>query len=177
MQYKEFFNRFHSFTEEMTKWGIQESEKSTQFIFQIVQNVLKKVNTVSNVSQESLNALKKLENVLTSEYVIHNKALINSVIKELSVLSQENKAFSEVIDPVVTALQFQDRLRQNLENMNKFLKAWIEERSTKTSYTDEDLISFGEKLLTLTTMSSERDCIRKHIKNLSEEKTADIGLF
>jgi hypothetical protein len=81
--------------------------------------------------------------------------------------------------PIVEALQFQDAIRQQMENLGKVLEAWYSARvEVGPNPTNAQLTALGEKMLKLTTMQSERDIIRRHIGGLSDEvKVDDVLLF
>jgi hypothetical protein len=84
-----------------------------------------------------------------------------------------------VIQPIIQALQFQDKLRQNLENAVRMLPAWMEFRKDlPMQITQEKLQEFGKVLMTKTTMISERDVIRAHIDGLAPEaEIAPVIMF
>jgi hypothetical protein len=78
----------------------------------------------------------------------------------------------------VEALQFQDLLRQNLENMIKLTTAWIDLRArahTQMMSSSE----IGEALLKCTSTVDERNIIRRFISGLPPEEALEgrVAMF
>ena len=78
--------------------------------------------------------------------------------------------------PIVEALQFQDRIRQVMENVVKMARVWQQERGqllTKATMSDEEWLAFGTKLSKCATMGEERAVVCTVIPQVPEEKKVD----
>ena len=98
--------------------------------------------------------------------------------KSLGALSKEHEDINAFISPILSNLQFQDRLRQNLDNILKMLKLWQDTRKTVgAGLNQKDLLEFGKKLTQVTTMKRERDVIRAANPGLDPEVEVDSVLL
>ena len=104
---------------------------------------------------------------------------IQEVVNELEGL-KENRELTGLTGPIIEALQFQDRLRQNLENVCRVVEVWREYKKKGVQDLDEGAAKeFGERLLGCMTSVEERDVVRQLIPGLEEEKTVveDVMMF
>ncbi|RYZ92520.1 MAG: hypothetical protein EOP06_04025 [Proteobacteria bacterium] len=172
LQYEKLTAGIKFYLDQLVKWATIESERTTDFIFKCIEGVTKNFLRVSQISSTSRNALSALEGSL-SEVVKSteaNRARIVGAVEHLSVLSRENAELREVIDPLSGALQFQDRLRQNLENIAKVAIYWMGKRSEEP----EDVTTYGLALLKCATMESERNIMANEIPTLAEHVKASM---
>lgn len=177
----EFQRRLQSFCKESLEWCSKESEKSTTQVTHAIDMLLQNTARVSELSEKSLQAIQALQDTLKVSADQSAPLSLKKVISSLEQLSKEHMEIQEIIQPIIHSLQFQDRFRQNLENVEKMLPHWLalrEQFQSKQSLSLEELQDFGRTLLAQTTMKSERDIIRKHIPGLPEEaEVADVNFF
>ena len=67
------------------------------------------------------------------------------------------------------ALQSQDHIRQNIENIGRFHQLWSSYRLNiinRESIDDEQLKKFGNEILSQMTTHAEREIIEKHIPGI-----------
>lgn len=165
-------DRFTKFTNKSLDWCVEESENATSQVSQAIDTLLQTTSRVSELSEDSLTAINDLKHKLQNH--IAKKGSSEDLISSLQDISSRYDEIQNVIHPIIETLQFQDRLRQNLENLSKMIPLWIESRQRYAqSISQEDLLEFGESLMACTTMKDERDCIRKYIKGLKEEQQQD----
>ncbi|NRA68053.1 MAG: hypothetical protein HRU19_26460 [Pseudobacteriovorax sp.] len=177
---KDLIDRYYIFTEKTLDWCIKESETSTTHVSDSINKLLEDTSRVSELSDESLKAIQGLKTTIHSLLAKRGStSSLRDLITTLRELAQGNDEIKTVIHPIIQSLQFQDRLRQNLENMSKMIKYWVEYRTNLgRDYVDNaELHSFGEHLLTLTAMKSERDIVRKFIDGLPNKESADSVLM
>lgn len=170
----QFLKDFIHFSQDSMQWCAQESEKSTRVISDMLDMILAESKRVSNLSQESLQAVKAMQTSLNSMMQGHPAMNLGALLKSLHVLSQEHQEIQGVINPIIESLQFQDRLRQNLENLGKMMDAWMTTRSRilqNGHFQESDFVEFGKVLMANTTMGEERDAIRRHIAGLPNQET------
>lgn len=166
-------DRYQKFTEASLTWCSKESEESTTRVSGAIDGLLKDTARVSALSEESLFAIEGMHSKL--QLHLSKGASIHDLIKALQQLAQENDEVKNVIHPIIESLQFQDRLRQNLENISRMIPIWLEWREKDLS--PEKMVEFGEALGKATTMKEERDFIRNHISGMPEEEEQDSVLL
>lgn len=179
MAAKSLIEQYQMFTKESLKWCIDESESSTARVSAAIDVLLKDAARVSELSQESLEAINGVKDKLQVHIGDESRCeSVNDLIKALVQLASENDEVQNVIHPIISSLQFQDRLRQNLENLEKMIPAWLNARQNfSNGLTAEQLTGFGEEILKLTTMKEERDRVKEFISGLPEEEAQDSVLM
>lgn len=171
---KVYVDKLLEFSNVSLTWCSREAEQGTERVTKAIDQLLENIARVSQVSQDSLDALDQLKSMLQHVNQQNLKQLQNS----LSVLSKQNSEIDSFIQPIMQSLQFQDRLRQNLENIVKMLNVWMKNRDGMPELcTDEDMRNFGNLLLKTTTMKRERDVIRAAIPGLEPEAEAENVLL
>ncbi|MBF0443750.1 MAG: hypothetical protein HQK54_17715 [Oligoflexales bacterium] len=162
-----FVEDLHKFTDASMNWCIRESEKSTMDVTTTIDILLRDTERISKLSENSINAIERFKENLKELMKGRERGdRVMNLLLGLKTLSQEHEDLKSVIEPLIKALQFQDRLRQNLENMSRMMDIWLEMRKTVKEtggYTKEMEIELGTRIGTKTTMKEERDIIRKHI--------------
>lgn len=156
---------FAGFCEDSFQWCKQESEGATTSILDAIQNISDNAERVSSMSDDVLDALGKIKEKIENIEAENQSDRIEHLTNLLKNFSQNTKSIDDVINPIIRALQFQDRISQNMDNSCRILKAWAENKD-KVS----DITEFGKILLKNTTMAEERDIIRSIIPGLPEEE-------
>ena len=180
MDGNKYFESLIDYSNAIMQKCISDSDDAVRSISDVMDILLKDSSRISKMSADTLGAMKNLEVVISE---VGSQASSSSTIKKLitalSGLVQEHKSVNDVFMPIVEALQFQDAIRQQMENLGKVLEAWYSARvEVGPNPTNAQLTALGEKMLKLTTMQSERDIIRRHISGLSDEvKVDDVLLF
>ena len=170
MKELDLLERLHVFTKKTLEWCANESEISITQVTEAINQLLKNTARVSMISQESLKAIEGMQKAISIQMGQIKGDSLKNLISNLQVLANEHDEIQTIMQPIVHSLQFQDRLRQNMENMVKMLPVWFDYRRVCPSrLTQQDLQHFGELLIKATTMVSERDQIRTYIAGLDPE--------
>lgn len=158
---------------------INDSDEAVRSISKVIDFLLKDSSRISKMSSDTLNAVKNLESVMSEVEQKTTAATLRKLISALSVLVIEHRSVNDVVMPIVEALQFQDSIRQQMENLGKVMKIWMATRiELGVSLTQDQTRDFGEKLLNVTTMFGEREIIRRYIPGLPEEQeAAEVTFF
>ena len=159
---------------------IEDSDQAVQAITKVIEHLVEDSNRISKMSEDTANAIKNLAIVISEINQKTTASALKKLINALSGLITEHKTVHEIIMPIIEALQFQDALRQQMENLGKVADHWYALRANGGSpdLSEEEMKKFGEQLLACTTMQAEREIIRRHISGLPEEEKADdINLF
>lgn len=161
---------FIEFSKQSIDWCKKESEKSIIGIMEIMNKISDDATRVSKVSQEALNILEELKSSLSSPEKKPELTDITSILRDFKY---NNQQVDSTIHPIISALQFQDRISQNFDNIKAMLTIWWEARNSEISLED-----FGSKLLSQTKMEEERDIIHGVIEGLPKsqgtQKTAIV---
>ena len=141
--------------------------------------LLKKTARVSQLSEDSLKAIEEFKSDL-DEKLSNTECNLTDLVSNLKKLTHENAEAKAIIGPIIEELQFQDRLRQNLENIAKTVEVFLEFREVvqgSGALTEQIKQDFGNKLCQKMTMKSERDIVRGYIAGLDEEKDQESVQF
>lgn len=169
-----------AFTESSTKWCATESERASEQVTSILDLLLKDASRMSAMSATTLEAVEKLRDQI--DQLSKNSPQVNrpALVQQLSRLCSESTEFETAVMPIIEALQFQDRIRQVMENLVKMTRVWQQERAqflAKPSLSDEEWLAFGSKLSKCATMSEERAVVCTAIPQVPEEKKVDDMLL
>ncbi len=180
MSQEQLTERLRLFTAASLKWCAIESEQATGRVSQTVGLLLDNATRVTAISQESLKVLQGLRKAIEQQTFDKKKAPAAELIKSLVTLTSEHEETNSLIGPIIESLQFQDRMRQNFDNMSRMLEVWAQQRQAfgAKPASEEDLQNFGKALMQVTTMASEREVVRRHISGLEPEAAiAPVLLF
>lgn len=175
----EIKNRMIGYTDACLTSCAQLSEKTVTDLGTVLDSVMSESQRITKMSEGSLKALEQMRGEIKKIY--DGQFNTSGVIKLSQLfrqLNSEHNEVEEVVMPIIQSLQFQDRIRQQMENLVKMLKVWHEQRSkVGMTLTDEERVSFGQKLMALTTTDEERVAIRAQIPTIPEEKTVESDFF
>jgi hypothetical protein len=174
-----FYQSMIKYSEKITERCIQDSDDAVKSISMVIDFLLKDSSRISKMSSDTINAIQNLESLITEMSQKRSKELLRKLINALSGIVKEHRSVNDVIMPIVEALQFQDAIRQQMENVCKIMQIWLRARlECEKNPTPEHLQRMGETMLKATTMIRERDIIRKHVQGLPAETAADsVMLF
>ncbi len=180
---KDFLDDLQAFTKASLDWCYTESENAVDSINTIVNFILADTQRIATLSQHALSLLLKFTEELKTpqdESSPNFKERFGVLSKMMSKIQGESAESAQILEPILQSMQFQDRVRQKLENVQKMITVWREfyEKYPSGQLAESDLLSFGECLIKSTTMIEERDIIRHEISGLpEEEKPAEDVLF
>ena len=180
MAFNTLITDLNEFTIQSMRWCTAESEAEASKVYEILTAVTADATRRAKMSEETLEALKVISNRFALKSKPTKKSPIPPLVAALEQIKKDNVELGQIVDPIVEALQFQDRLRQNLDNISKLLTIWAAERESvvqQHATGSEALASFGPRFLQAMTSVEERDIIRKVIPGLPEETKTDDALF
>ena len=180
-----------AFSNESMLLCTRESEKAVGVVGQILDIIAKDAARVSKMSDDALSALTQLRDQLpkskaatSSEKATETSPQnLSNLIGALKKIGHEHADIFSFIGPIIENLQFQDRIRQQMENLGKMMPLWLETRSLDKMSPENfeaSLLDFGTRALQITTTSEERPVIHAQIPNLPEVANvaaADDGFF
>jgi hypothetical protein len=162
-----FLKNYVDFTRKSLKWCCDESEKEATSIFSSLSTIMEDIKRRSAMTENTLAAVEKVKATIQARKLSPAANVsISELIVGLKNLSGDNSEIQNLTNPIVEALQFQDRLRQNLENIGKAMDYWIKNRTAEMSE-----VEFGEGLMKCMTSPEERTLIRDKIGGLAPEQT------
>lgn len=164
--FPEFCQDLQLFSEKSLKWCMDESEQASNKIVHAINLLLEDTERVSALSEESLKAMQAFQ----SDFVLKVEERdqkqfqkdVHELVLSLEKLCQDHDEVSRMIQPILEALQFQDRLQQNLSNLYKMLVHWLsyrEKLKAQGAFDDSSEQEFAQLLYGATTMAEERDLV------------------
>ena len=169
-----FIDDFIAFAQASMDWCVAESDKETMNVSNTIEILVAEFERRALVSDQTLTEIREFKEKLAT--LRKNPSdLMSNMLVELKKLSDVQRDMNDLINPVIEGLQFQDRLRQNLENLAKMLNVWLGQR--RDAGVQDDVVSFGKKLLDCTTAPDEREVIRQAIAGLPEENHVEQSLM
>ncbi|MFK7871881.1 MAG: hypothetical protein AB8C84_01740 [Oligoflexales bacterium] len=169
-----------SFCESSLKWCSNQSEESIVKVHDVINLIVEDSARVSALSEEAESVVKSMHDLIDSvgdgdREASHELALALQVTAKGS---HEVQVFAE---PMIQALQFHDRLSQNMGNLSGMITKWQEYReclAEKDCMTTSDKEEFGEAMLKHTTMPKERDIVRSTLgMSEAEEEVAESSVL
>jgi hypothetical protein len=160
-----FITDMQAFVADSFGWCKTESEHESTRILIALQNVMEDVKRRSKMSAAAEQSLIAAQDRLAIIVNDAENVSLDDLLGELRSLKSDNAEVSRLVNPVIEALQFQDRLVQNMANLQKIMAFWFEfERNNDvdapTDAMKNDLLA---GLLKRVTTLEERDLIRQHL--------------
>jgi len=184
VQIAEFIEKIESFTSASLHWNSQESERSVSLIVDTICIVQQRVEQLFEPTPDNKETVAQLMDVSNQMQDTHNrKTTLRLLVSTLNNRMEADHKIKKLIEPIVTAIQFHDRICQNMDNLSHALETWRINRNRViecSSFSDELQVSFGTTLIDLMTMTEERDIVRRHIQGLPEaceDSGDDVDLF
>ncbi len=122
---------------------------------------------------DSFNDIK----AILSKHASNNGQQASDIISQIAATREKhNEEAGALIQSFMVALQSQDIIRQNIENIGRFHGTWatFRDKIKDTEYHNENLeIEFGQQLMTLMTSHSEREIIEHNIAGISAGPLGD----
>ena len=174
---------FVSFCKASMEHCVRQAEVSASEIMRVMNFLMDDSKRIARMSKETLEAVRRLKDSLEPQLggSARSGLATAKLIATLREFARQYQDVQELLSPIIRALQFQDRIRQNSENMTKMFGVWLNHREVARrsgSYGDSERHAFGAELLKQTTMKEERDLIRQVIDVLpSEEAAPEAPLF
>jgi hypothetical protein len=170
-----YLTDLRDFTLESMNWCSQEAETEAMRVSEILNALVNDAGRRASMSQQALEATRIIQKKIELLRATDGADKITDLVKILEQISNEHTELDNLTGPIIEALQFQDRLRQNLENLGKILNVWLVERSSIENETTQ--LAYGKKLVSCMTSEAERSVIRSFIAGLPEEEKVEDAMF
>ena len=121
----EYFETMVSFSKTIMNNCIADSDNAVQAMSTVIEILLKDSSRISKMSLDTQESLKKVDGVLSEIAKDKTGAGLNNLIVSLSGLIKEHRSVETVVMPIIGALQFQDAIRQQMENVGKVMSQWL----------------------------------------------------
>ena len=177
---REFLYDLADFCYSSMNWCSIESEKATDQVSSIITMLLDDAARVSAISKETLDAIASMREIIENLTGDGDRNAANDLARALKQTADEDREVRQFVAPIMETLQFQDRIAQNMNNVTRMLRTWIEKREeieSSSEFSEKDKVDFGTRLLACTTMPEERKIIREFIENLKQDDVADSGVM
>ena len=177
----ETINLFSKYAASSMAECVKEAEKSVMVAGKILEIITSDVSRVSKMSDDTVNILEDLRKSVeansgpentNSQMAFPNNRSVRELILTIKGFSKSNSEIQGLLMPIIESLQFQDRVRQQMENVTKMFPTWLKMREELESGQFDGLgwedtaAEFGERQLKNTVTPEERDTIQAFIPNL-----------
>jgi hypothetical protein len=161
---REYYQSLLNFTESTLRATSRESENAVVIAGKLLDGISEDIARVSSMSKDTVDALTSVRTIIKSHGSVRStleENKISTLVTALKKINQEHEDISDVIMPLVTSLQFQDRVRQQMENTVKMLRVWLDYREENEPISKEDLGGFGQLLAAEVTTGEELQVLAK----------------
>jgi hypothetical protein len=159
-----YIEKLIEYTEKCLAATCKESEASVEIVGKLLDTLTQDIARISAMSSDTVQALSDVRGMIKESNAgrkVIGAVSVRSLVLALKQINKEHKDIQDVIGPLIMTLQFQDRVRQQMENMSKMLRIWLAYRQENNPQTEEDLSVFGTLLGAPTTTEEERDILKK----------------
>lgn len=172
-----FIKDVSTFINESLRWCKDESEKESTTILIALQNVMEDVKRRSKMSAAAEDSLRDAQQKLSAIVASAEGVALDELLNELQSLKSDNAEVNRLVNPVIEALQFQDRLVQNLQNIEKVMECWFKYETESLKNGHETIENQARKealikdLLKCVTTAEERQLVRKNFGLAENEQS------
>lgn len=171
---RDYLEKLLAYTDACLKATCKESENAVEVVGKLLDAITQDINRISTMSQDTVNALANVRQLIkgtgSAQGPLHPNN-VRSLVKALKLVDKEHENVHDVIMPLVTSLQFQDRVRQQMENMVKMIAVWLQYRAENSPKTQEEFTAFGALLGAPTTTEEERRVLQNIFPGITFAQT------
>jgi hypothetical protein len=171
-----FIEDLQTFFKESIDWCTQESERESAHILNTLQAVMEDVKRRSKMSETAEMAFRNAESRLI-ELRTTTGFNTQEVLSELQAMQSDNLEVSNLMNPVIEALQFQDQFAKNLQGINGAINCWFKliKSRNPSDMTPEETSAFVSTLLENLSSPAERNIVRRHFGSTDFESSMDAS--
>lgn len=168
---KEFLESLLRYTDGCVRYCSKRSEHAVTIVDKTLQYLMEDSNRISSMSQQTVSVLVEAKKRLQDNTTETGSNSFDQVLGVLKKLSDGHQEVDSVIMPIIMALQFQDRVRQQMENSVKMIGEWLSKRDVSgvTYMQPDEVVAFAKKLVSFTTTEEERIAISNNFPQLKAE--------
>ena len=183
---KELVENLIQFSEESTQWCVEESAHATSNVLAIIDGLMKDSQRIAHLSEETLHAVKAFREKLRTQFqepapdfVEGDLNMTQTLIKELQYFVSEYEEIGSLVSPMIQALQFQDRISQEVQHKVAMLNHWWQVRQSLEGdvLSDEAKAQFLDDLRSMVTTEEERSILVRNGATEYGKDDEDISLF
>ena len=173
--------RFFEFSQDSLDNCIDQTQHAFDELLKLLNLVTGESEDVAYLFTDSNDSLIDIKQILINHKGDNGK-LANLIIKEIAATREKhNQEAGDLIQSFMMALQSQDIIRQNIENVGRFQTVWSEFRhevNNKLDFNPEQQQVFGQLLMDKMTSHAEREIITSLIPGVQiSDVEDDDGLF
>jgi hypothetical protein len=160
----EYLQKLVTYTEQCLAATCKESEAAVEIVGKLLDTLTQDIARISSMSDDTVKALGEVRGMIKQKEEssrIIGAVSVRSLVLALKQINKEHQDIRDVIGPLIMTLQFQDRVRQQMENLGKMLRIWLAHRQENNPKTEEELAAFGTLLGAPTTTDEERSVLTK----------------
>lgn len=171
---QKFLQDMLEYTKECIAMCTKSSENAVVVVDKTLQFLTEDLNRISSMGKQTIEILADLRRQMAQQgddQKIGTKPLHN-VVKVLKKVKSDHAEIDSFIMPIIQSLQFQDRVRQQMENSIKMITAWLETRKNLNGrpITVAECNELAKTFMSYTTTEEERVAIRSGFPGVREDK-------
>ncbi len=167
---EELVRDYLEFSKESVIWMIRVSEEDIGRVSHTLNLIIDDVDRRSTISKETLSLLENVKERL-DDICNQREVSAKEVLTSLTSIGQEETEVIQLVQPLIKALQFQDRLNHILGNYQKLSDFWLSKREKfkNSELSKQDIQDLGLRMFKLTSSNEERQIIRDQIPGLPDD--------
>ena len=161
---------FAQFCQVSLDWCCIESENAARTVTEAIQILSDDANRIVDMSTQSVEIIREVTDKIKSLLAINKRVPVTNLVNILEEINREHTEINNVIYPIIEALQFQDRLTQNLKNQDKMIRCWLDYREKVRRlgvFGEQQRLEFGQALAQCTTTPEERAVLKHSVEGLN----------
>ncbi len=169
---------------DFSKSSLDDCIDQTQNVFEELMKLLSLITgeseDVAYLFADSNESLADIKSILIN-YQNADEHQAKQLLHEMAVSRKKHsKEADKLIQKFMVALQSQDIIRQNIENIGKFHLLWSEYRESikqSENFNEQQRITFGNEVMNQMTSHAEREIIKQLIPGIILEESEDDDMF
>ncbi|MEH6347978.1 MAG: hypothetical protein V7785_22975 [Bermanella sp.] len=172
--------RLFEFSQASLNDCVEQTQQAFDELLILLNLVTGESDDVAYLFTDKAETLSDIKAILSKSQTLNNQQASNMIGEIASARSKHSEEASELIQSFMVALQSQDIIRQNIENIGHFHHCWSACRDSmkKNERVDEGgLLNFGQELVSKMTSLPEKVIIEQFIPGVDVSDEGDDGVF
>ncbi len=172
--------RLFEFSQASLNDCVEQTQQAFDELLILLNLVTGESDDVAYLFTDKAETLSDIKAILSKSQSLNNQQASNMIGEIASARSKHSEEASELIQSFMVALQSQDIIRQNIENIGHFHHCWSACRDSmkKNERVGESgLLNFGQELVSKMTSLPEKVIIEQFIPGVDVSDEGDDGVF
>ncbi len=186
-----FTRHVNMFLSEILMQGAIITQEATMHITEIIDVLMEDAQKISSATSDSLKDVHNINEEIHSIYAeagneqqivkdSNQKEKVQKLMKELGSVANRDSEIAMMMEPILTSLQLQDRIQQNLNNLSRNMTIWSMGLLPENVGAEDEIYNkedgsfqpMGVQFFHACTMEEEREILRKYfdLEGVEEEE-------